>query len=282
MKKSIFTAGLVLVLVLCVSLVCLVSLTDGTDNNVASNAENNIELFLGFEQAVIEMNNDQSIENSDADNNISDSITSEDEALPELDSPELGDGKNEYAVDGAEVEDFSLKRLIVQGDIKDTYGAQKKASYNNLHILSYATIQDTEFAYNNLKADSSLDVFVDKEQHIEEYAEKEYDYSDNINWGARAIDGGGYRQYLLDNKSAKTDREVVVAILDTGINTSHPMFEGRLLTDENGKIKGYSYGNSSYQYSYGNLAFDEDDTNKYSFEDDHSHGTHVAGIVASL
>ncbi|MBR7163287.1 MAG: S8 family serine peptidase, partial [Clostridia bacterium] len=157
--------------------------------------------------------------------------------------------------------------------------------------MSYATEEQTAKAYEALKKDSSLSVTIDSYVKAEEYAEQEYDYSDNINWGAEAIDIGGYRQYLVDNKSAWTDREVVVVVLDTGINTSHPMFEGRLLTDENGEIKGYSYVDSTYHYSYDNLAFDVDDptteieegdSTKYSFEDDNGHGTHVAGIIASL
>lgn len=60
------------------------------------------------------------------------------------------------------------------------------------------------------------------------------------------------------------------------------MFKDRLLKDENGKIVGYSYYNSKYQYSYDNLSFDSNDTSKYSFEDDKGHGTHVAGIICNL
>lgn len=50
---------------------------------------------------------------------------------------------------------------------------------------------------------------------------------------------------------------IVIAILDTGINTAHPEFDGRLLP-------GYDFIN------------EDDDPN-----DDHGHGTHTAGILAA-
>ncbi|MBO5982628.1 MAG: hypothetical protein J6Q06_01980, partial [Clostridia bacterium] len=241
--RKILTTSLILVLVVvCVGIV----FSDSINFDVKVKAENtsaDTQAFMQFEQDLMDMNSDLSMDTSDdnADNNT-------------------GIG-NSYSVsdDGEEGNDFSLKRLIITGTIKNTYGAQKVASYDNLHILSYATEDETKIAYNKLSADKSLIVSVDRIVQAEEYAEKEYDYSGYDNWGAEAMDIGGYRQYLLDNKSAETDREVVVVVLDTGINTSHPMFEGRLLTDENGKIRGYSYYDSKYKYSYDNIAFDVDD-----------------------
>ena len=62
----------------------------------------------------------------------------------------------------------------------------------------------------------------------------------------------------------------------------HYHLQNRLLKDGSGKIKGFSYYDSEYRYSYNNLAFDADDTDRYSFEDDDGHGSHVAGIVCNL
>ena len=56
---------------------------------------------------------------------------------------------------------------------------------------------------------------------------------------------------------AETSRETIVAIVDSGINADHPEFAGRL-------VAGYDWVN-------------RDDTP----EDEHGHGTHVAGIVAA-
>lgn len=55
----------------------------------------------------------------------------------------------------------------------------------------------------------------------------------------------------------ETYREIVVAVVDTGLNAAHPEFAGRI-------VEGYDFVN-----------FDADPT------DDHGHGTHVAGIIAA-
>ncbi|MBO5777409.1 MAG: S8 family serine peptidase, partial [Clostridia bacterium] len=228
-----------------------------------------ISSFLRFEQELIALNGDvnASLENAER----YDSFVQDDNYFSNS------------------TEEFYLQRLIVQGDVKDTYGASDVVSHNSLHILCYSSPQKTKSAYDKLSNDPSLTVSIDKYVETTEYAEQDYDYSAYENWGAEAMNIGGYRQFLADYD---VDKEVVVVVLDTGINTSHPMFEGRLLTDENGKIKGFSYYQSKYQYSYENLAFDVDDTrtpdinegddNKYSFEDDNGHGAHVAGIITSL
>lgn len=241
----------------------------------ADSCQNDVTEFLKFEQAVIDFNNADELQ-IDSDNQR-DLMSANNDSTNKL---------QEQATTKSE---FCLKRLIVQGDVADTYGAVDKISYNNMHILCYATEQSAKAAYEKLTKIDGLDVIIDRQEMLQNYAEKDYSYSSYTNWGAQSIDIGGYRQYLVDNN---VKNEVVVVVMDTGINTSHPMFANRLLTDKNGKIKGFSYYNSKYQYSYQNLSFDVDDettaniietdTNKYSFEDDHSHGSHVAGIVCDL
>jgi len=223
--------------------------------DAVSNEKDDIASFLEFEKEIINLNKQN-----------------------DLSSFEVEDETNEIGIETNE-NDYSLKRLIVQGNVSNTYGANKKVSYNNLHVLCYDSELETKQAYEALSKNSNLDVSIDEIVELEQYAEKEYSYTSNINWGAKAADIGGYREYLSDNN---VNTEGVVVILDTGINTSHTMFNNRLLKNTAGKIKGFSYFDSDYQYSYDNLAFDEDDTNKHSFEDDIGHGTHVAGIVASL
>jgi subtilisin family serine protease len=71
----------------------------------------------------------------------------------------------------------------------------------------------------------------------------------------------GYGQRLLGLEAAwnitRGSPEVVIAIVDTGINAAHPEFAGRI-------VPGYDFINK-----------DEDAA------DDHGHGTHVAGIAAA-
>lgn len=164
---------------------------------------------------------------------------------------------------------YQLKRLIVNGKVKNNFGAKKVISgYKDYNILCYETEEATKTAYLNLKNNKSLDVFVDKMVISESYAENDYDYSNNKSWGAKAIDYAGYLDYLKTNNF--TNNEIVVAVIDTGINTAHEMFENRLMVDEYDYKIGYSFYSSAYTYS------------GYSYEDDNGHGTHVSGIIADI
>lgn len=96
-------------------------------------------------------------------------------------------------------------------------------------------------------------------------------------WGAEAMGVAEYSQYLLDIIEADNEHdeleEIVVAVLDTGIDTDNPWFTDRFLYDQNGKIFG--------------LDFTADDpraptTTEYEFEDDQGHGTHCAGIICDM
>lgn len=278
MKKLIKTCIFSFVILFCTGIMALCPYFSLSVKAAKINsASSNLQEFLTFEQSIIDMTSfdanagvntmsKRGVNTTFSTNSQMDLSTGAEEMVDELD---IGIDENNY----------ELKRLIVQGNLRDTYGAVDKASYNDISVLAYATEQDTENAYNLLSKDTSLNVTIDTYEYIEGYAEKSYNYSSYTNWGPRAADIGGYRQFLLDNNVTE---EVVVVVMDTGINTSHPMFVDRLLKDASGKIKGYSYYDSVYRYSYNNLAFDADDTKKYSFEDDHGHGAHVAGIVCDM
>lgn len=240
-------------------LMLTISLSFCLFSSIKVNAINTMSEFLSFEQAVIEINKD---------NDFLVSMNGKENLL-----------LDEASEDNRENDNYVLQRLIVQGNLKSSYGASKVVSYKNLHILCYESPSQTQYAYKRLKQDQSLYVFSDQINSLNEYAEKNYSYSTYKNWGAETIDVVGYRQYLVDNN---VNKQVIVVVMDTGINTSHPLFSNRLLKDDKGKLKGYSYVASTYKYSYSNLGFDTDDKNKYSFEDDEGHGSHVAGIIAGL
>lgn len=164
---------------------------------------------------------------------------------------------------------YALKRLIVFGDVKNTYGANQVISgYDDITVLCYKTEEQTQNAHKNLINDNA-EVYIDEIVSTASYSENEYDYSDNLNWGAQAIDIGGYREYL-DDKAITTSKQMVVVVIDTGLNTGHTYFKNRMVKDAAGKVVGYSYCTTTYTYS------------GYDFEDDHGHGTHVAGIIADL
>lgn len=253
-----------------------------TNLNISSHAletkKDSMEEFLNFEKVVVSLNN-----NTQTRKITPLSTSSKTDELNEQVELLSTSSDNEcYLVETQSgiktFSNYALKRIIVSGSLDGKYRANISASFDNLHILSFNSEEETKLAYQELKSDKALNVILDKLTAPQSYAEESYDYSSYKNIGARAMDIGGYRKYLTDNNITT---QAVVVVMDTGINTSHEMFTNRLLTD-GGKVKGYSYFNSKYTYSYSNLAFDGDDTNKFSFEDDNGHGSHVAGIVASL
>lgn len=168
---------------------------------------------------------------------------------------------------------FSLKRLIVKEKISNTFGASKVMSgYDNLNILCYNTIEETKKAYqkfveNNINVSIDFIISAESEEVIEAQ-------STLNNWSEQAIDISSYTDY-------NPTKQIVVAVLDTGINTLHEMFTNRLLTS-GGKVVGYSYYTSNYSYNNNNIQTTTNDDGKLlSFEDDHGHGSHVAGIIVS-
>lgn len=70
------------------------------------------------------------------------------------------------------------------------------------------------------------------------------------------------------NKSAFGEK-IVIAVIDTGIRSNHELFDGVLLTDEQGNVQGYN----AYKDEHG--AIHLDDTSK-------NHGTQVSGVIAML
>ena len=168
---------------------------------------------------------------------------------------------------------YSLQTLIVKGDIENNYGASQIATgFLDYSILRYDSIESTKWAYQQFLADGVevvLDSVIESEdfesENIDLELQENHEYENYYTWGAEEMDLNVYNDYLHN-----TSNEIVVAVLDSGICTSHPMFEGRLLTDGAGKYVGYSYVYSTYSYS------------GYTFEDDFGHGTHVAGIICDL
>ena len=165
---------------------------------------------------------------------------------------------------------YSLKRLIASGEVKNTYNANKVISgYRDFSVLCYDTIEETKYAYEKL-LEQGLEVIPDTitfAESSEESIAAEYDYSKYNSWGAKAMDLEVYNDYLTTNN---VDKEIVVAVLDSGINTSHNIFKDRILTDSNGEYVGASYYDTKFTYS------------GYDFEDDKGHGTHVAGTICEL
>jgi subtilisin family serine protease len=72
-------------------------------------------------------------------------------------------------------------------------------------------------------------------------------------------------------KKLKIKKEVVVAVIDTGIDPNHPFLASNIHIP-NGKVNRNHYG----------VDFSKNSLHKFRPKDDHGHGTHVSGIVKSV
>lgn len=161
---------------------------------------------------------------------------------------------------------FGLKTIMIEGK----FDASKYDNVENLSstfkIIHFATIEETEQAYNELMKIEGITVTLDRI-----YKSSAYETSTPMGWGYSAIEAEPYTEYLQQNG---VDEEIVVAVIDTGINTSHEMFKNRIVTDGNGNRVGFglsvTVNSSGYISNMGVVS---------SYEDDNGHGTHVSGII---
>lgn len=163
-----------------------------------------------------------------------------------------------------------INRLIVttNSDIDDC-GAVAKAEFEEYHIFQYSNAEDAGQAYDYFSSLDSVEVGYDfivstetmGSEESEQQVEIDASYTYN-SWGASYI---GYETYVNSMLSAVAETDlsnVVVAVLDSGINTSHVLFEGRIL------------------HAYARSWVTETVTTQYAYEDMCGHGTHVSGTIA--
>jgi len=178
-----------------------------------------------------------------------------------------------YAVKTAEVKVENSKvilentpqnnRLIVVSDEKvDACGAVAKAEFEEFHIFQYTSQSEAKNAFEQFKNSDlsvSYDYIISGNAEIE--SESTFNYK---SWGAEFVGYGAYTETMLKINSKDNLNEVIVAVLDSGINTSHEFFKGRILFNEGRDYTGEAVGSSNYV-----------------FEDFKGHGTHVSGIIAN-
>lgn len=143
---------------------------------------------------------------------------------------------------------FQTKRLVVIAASKPS-GVKAETILtdgNGTYVMQFGSEDDTVAAYEKLrKAKNIGNVSPDKVILISSPVQNRR--------GAEHIQSDRYKQYLAGNN--KTG-QVTVAVVDTGVDASHPLLAGRIL--------------SGYDFYF-------NDSNP---DDSNSHGTHVSSIVA--
>lgn len=162
-----------------------------------------------------------------------------------------------------------ISRLIVVSSEKlSSYGAISKAEYEDYHIFQYKTLSDAQKAYNYF---SGLD-FVESVEFDKIVSANDIMVESNSttynSWGWNAskdwLGANEYLDALLSNYNESELQQIVVAVLDSGINTSHPLLRNRIV------------------YQYGKDFTGETSPTAYEFEDNYNHGSHVSGTIAEI
>lgn len=162
---------------------------------------------------------------------------------------------------------FSTGRLIVKTKHKiDLQGAKDCISgYKDLYILQYNTNIEAQKAYDYYK---TLDIIEYVEPDITRRMQSDgeigipginpdiiEDVKDEaISWVSEQIGFDDIKEEL----ASRIQNEVLIAVLDSGVDTEHEFLEGRLI--------------------HNNINFSSSG-DENSCEDDYGHGTHVAGII---
>ncbi len=94
--------------------------------------------------------------------------------------------------------------------------------------------------------------------------------SNYVSWGVNPNNPSSIN--LLEAwKKFKKRKDIVVAVVDTGIDREHPFLENNIFV-ENGKVDPNNFG----------VDFSKDKKAKGTPTDNHGHGTHVSGIIKSI
>lgn len=168
-------------------------------------------------------------------------------------------------------------RLIVMSDSAvDDYGAVASCHYKNYYYFQYEDYETTDEAYDYYLGLDGVQVMYDYKTTInDDFTTGEYitiDSSSYNSWGWKTqndyLGANSYLTTLMETVGEANLNSQVVAVLDTGINTSHTLFRGRILTE--------------YARNFTPISPYTSIINASDYEDDNGHGTHVSGIIAEI
>ena len=163
---------------------------------------------------------------------------------------------------------YQTHRLIVKSkyDINPLDSIAVVEGYNDLHIVQFDDLKSTQNALEYYEKQRNIE-YAEPDSVVStlEYEEEEpYEnsnlnrgvtYANHLSWGSESIGVDDYIDYLGD---VETLPEIIVGIIDTGIELEHEFLKDRILRTN------FNVSDSG----------DSDSEN-----DDYGHGTHVAGIV---
>ncbi len=147
---------------------------------------------------------------------------------------------------------FSTCRLKVKRELDSLEGAVEGVSYQGDTLLRFGSVAETKRAYSRLCKEYGEDnVIVDIPLFTVDSVSKP------VGWGTEFMNIGKEiaRQ---TQKNGQNARKVTIAVIDSGINSSHEIFDGRMISTYSKDFTGSSLG----------------------IVDENGHGTSVAGIIS--
>lgn len=166
---------------------------------------------------------------------------------------------------------YQTKRVIVKasGEFDSEGAIEVINAYKDTYLLQYKSELEAKQAIDKLNlqenvvfAEPNVIVSLEDDIDVEKYNFDTLNSNGTfLSWGGDMLGIDDYKTYLQSAIGEDYLKPITVAVLDTGIDTDHPMFEGRI---------------SQYSHNY------VDTANSSNPEDDHGHGTHVAGIICDL
>ena len=161
---------------------------------------------------------------------------------------------------------YSSEALIVETENVDILNTDNLKEINpvvdDIYVVKYNDAKSTKEAYYELCQNSQI---INISRDVKVYAsneEAEVSELNNMNsaWGTAFCGMDMYKKYLNYSNNTNTVR---VAVLDTGVYSSHEVFKG---TDYGDRI--------DYTYAHNYIS------NNTNVTDDNGHGTAVAGVIA--
>ncbi len=159
---------------------------------------------------------------------------------------------------------FESARLIVksQSEIDRLNAVDAVCGFMGLSILQFETPLDAYNAYNIYSNSDNIEFVTPSQMRsidVSQQAVSTYASSSQHNtWGADAMSTDSFNSILTEQ--GKNDDEIIVAVLDTGVDLDHDALADRILES------GANFSASSVTCA----------------DDDQGHGTHVAGIICDL
>ena len=156
-------------------------------------------------------------------------------------------------------EPYANARIIVKfaGELDYTGSVAHVNGYNDWHVIQYRTAAEAEKAAASYRKIPGV-AYVCPDQ-IMTIAQTPHNNSFNSwGYGPNHVDAFNYAEWLLEQYGDDVNAlpEIIVAVLDTGVDSDHPYLNGR--------------------HAPGGYDFVDNDNDP---EDEHYHGTHVSGTI---